>query len=225
MDEERTILVVDDEQDVARALETGLRDQGYNIRQASRWTEAIAEIQDRRPDAVLLDLYLPNVQGEALLEFIRDLDKNLPVVIVSSEIDPEKLEQLERKGANGFVRKPISEDDLFLVVEQILSDSHPFEFSSISAGSPVAPPAQAEPEALAILPGAGVGPVERDCPEVTAAPARKSRSSSSRRKKSGMRRYLVAFVACLIATWFLFFAQEMLSQGFFGIDKSEKRKE
>jgi DNA-binding NtrC family response regulator len=188
VDEERTILVVDDEQDVARALESGLKYQGYDIRQVSRWTEAIAEIQDHRPDAVLLDLYLPNVQGEALLEFIRDLDKNLPVVIVSSEIDPAKLEQLERKGANGFVRKPFSEDDLFMVVEQILADSnHRAEPPQVVENSP---PTTVEPETPVVLPGAGVDGLERDRPEVTAAPARRtqsSRRSSSRRKKSSMR--------------------------------------
>jgi len=123
VNEGRTILVVDDEMDVVTALESGLKGQGYEIRQASRWTEAIAEIQDHRPDAVLLDLYLPNVQGEALLEFIRDLDAKLPVIIVSSEIEVSKLEQLGRLGANGFVRKPFSEDDLFLVVDPILSEA------------------------------------------------------------------------------------------------------
>ena len=223
MDEELTILVVDNEEDVTRALETGLRNQGYNVRQASRWTEAIAEIQDHRPDAVLLDLYLPNVQGEALLKFIRDLDKNLPVIIVSAEIDSEKLEQLGRKGANGFLRKPFSEDDLLLVVKQILSDSH--QQAEPAEIEEHLPPAQLEPETPSILPEAGAGRLETNRPRVTATPARKSRSSCSRRKKSAVRRYLVVFVACLIAAWLLFFAQEMLPQGFFGIDISDTRKE
>ncbi|MEE2752896.1 MAG: response regulator [Candidatus Latescibacterota bacterium] len=212
MDEELTILVIDDEPDVAKALETVLRNQGYSIQQASRWTEAIAEIQEHRPDAVLLDLYLPNVQGEALLEYIRDLDKKLPVFIVSSEIDPGKLRQLRRKGANGFVRKPLSEVDLLQIGAQIKSDSHqqaqPAEIEeNVSL-------AQLEPETPFILPGAGVDRLQTDLPEVTAAPAPKSNRSNSRQKKSGLKRYLVVFVACLIATWLLFFAQKMLPQAF-----------
>ncbi|HAA76474.1 TPA: hypothetical protein DCE37_15275 [Candidatus Latescibacteria bacterium] len=83
-----------------------LDDLGCDIRQATRWTEAIAEVQENRPEMVLLDLYLPTIQREAILEFIRDLDKSLPVVIVSSEIDPSKLEQLGRKGQTGSSGSP-----------------------------------------------------------------------------------------------------------------------
>ncbi len=218
MDQERTILVIDDERDVVTALESMLGGQGYEIRQATRWTEAIAEIQDHRPDAVLLDLYLPTVQGEALLEFIRDFDASLPVVIISSEIEPSKLEQLGRIGANGFVRKPFSEDDLFVVVEQVLSEA---EAKKIEAAEkpqdrkPVPPTPVAEPPR--IHPGAGVERLERDRAEVEATPARRTRGRRGRQKFKA-KSYLIALFFCLVATWLLIMAKGMLSQGFFGIN-------
>ena len=220
MDRERTILVVDDEADVITALETTLGDRGYEIRQASRWTEAIAEIQEHRPDAVLLDLYLPTVQGEALLEFIRDFDPSLPVVIVSSEIDAGKLEQLGRMGANGFVRKPFSEDDLFVVVEQVLSEVEANKVGATPQTEDPGPvPTLPEAKPPEILPGSGVERLERDRPEVEAAPARRTRERQRRgRRKFKVKSYVVAFLICLVATWLLFMAQEMLSQGFFGME-------
>ena len=99
LEEQRTILVVDDEPEVSTVLESALAHREYRIRSVRKWTEAIAEIHETPPDIVLLDLYLPTVQGEALLEFIKDLNLNLPVVIVSSEIDPGKMAQLGQLGA------------------------------------------------------------------------------------------------------------------------------
>jgi CheY-like chemotaxis protein len=226
VDQERTILVVDDESDVVRALESTLVDQDYTVRQATRWTEAIAEIQDHRPEAVLLDLYLPTVQGEALLEFIRDLDASLPVVIVSAEIDPLKLEQLGRMGANGFVRKPFSEDDLFLVVQQILSEIEAKRPASDDEAS-ILETAAEEVVVPEVLPGAGVERLERDRPEVVATrptATRRSRTSRSPRRRQGIKPYLLAFLFCLIGTWLLFSARDMLSQGFFGIDIQDTRE-
>lgn len=237
MDPERTILVVDDESDVVQALRTTLSDQGYTIQQANRWTDAIAAIQDHRPEVVLLDLYLPTVQGEALLEFIRDLDAKLPVVIVSSEIDPTKLEQLGRMGANGFVRKPFTEEDLFVVVQQILSELEgqrakladeeevvlkrppPTDRATASRASGSRASTTQDPSPK-VLPGAGVERLERERPEVSTAPARRSRRRG-RRDRRGLRYYLIAFFGCLIATWLLFEAKDMFSHGFFGIDIQE----
>ena len=184
----------------------------------------------------MLDLYLPTVQGEALLEFIRDLDPHLPVVIVSSEIETSKLDQLGRLGrlgANGFVRKPFSEDDLFLVVEQILSEAtakaeRRSEEDAKIAVEPEVPVSSPEPEPSKIAPGAGVERLERGRPEIdVSSPQTKRRSQPKRRgrRKGRMRNYMVAFFICLFGTWMLFMAQEMLSQGFFGMDISDTRED
>lgn len=226
VDEERTILVVDDEADVVAALESTLVDQGYGIRQATRWTEAIAEIQDKRPDAVLLDLYLPTVQGEALLEFIRDFDEKLPVIIISSGIDPTKLDHLGKMGANGFIRKPFTEEDLFVVVQQILSELEAQEAVSRSVLSQADPGRTAPPpsDPTKVVPGAGIERLEQRRPEVESAPARRTVRHSSRRRRS-MRNYIIAFFMCLVATWMLVVARDMFSQGLFGIDIQDTREE
>ncbi len=219
--------MVDDEPEVSTVLESALDSREYRIRSVNKWTEAIAEIHETPPDIVLLDLYLPTVQGEALLEFIKDLDLNLPVVIVSSEIDPNKMQQLGQLGASGFVRKPFEEDDLVVVVEQVLAmwsedlaqqtpsgESAP----TVDDGPPVTEEVkEEEPESQAISPGAGVEQLQRDRPQVETRPERRRRAQRRTRSHRG-RNYILAFLACLLATWLLTIVQGMLSSGFFGID-------
>ncbi len=102
MEQTRTVLVVDDEPDALEAARSYLSDQGFQVATASRWTEAVAQLQEGVPDLVLLNLHLPTVQGEALLEFVQELNADLPVVIVSADIDAQKMEHLGKLGAKGF---------------------------------------------------------------------------------------------------------------------------
>ena len=112
MESTRTILVIDNDPEVIDMVVDNLTGDGYRIETASRWTEALARIQSASPDAILLDLHLPTVRGETLLEFIRKMDRDLPVIIVSSEIGPEEVERLGQLGASGFVRKPLDTYDI-----------------------------------------------------------------------------------------------------------------
>ena len=232
MEEKRTILVVDDEPEVSSVLESALDSREYQIRSAHKWTEAIAAIHETPPDIVLLDLYLPTVQGEALLEFMKDMSLDFPVVIVSSEIDPGKMQQLGQLGASGFVRKPFEEDDLVVVVEQVLAMwsqdlANRVPTDSPSAAEQINRPAEATPPEtiLAVSPGAGIGQLERAQPQFAAESERRrgERRPRNRRRRPGRHRrwaltFLIGLVVCIVGTWLMFEAQGLLSSGFFGID-------
>ncbi len=129
MEHPRTILVVDDDPTVLQAVENYLDDHEYQVVKASLWTEAITELENSAPDAVLLDLHLPTVQGEVLLDFIRQTHHALPVIIISSNISSSEMMRLSSLGASGFIRKPFQTDDLLLVLEQVLVD-----LSAVSSG-------------------------------------------------------------------------------------------
>lgn len=219
MDQQLTILVVDDEPEVASVLGSALDEQEYQIRCVQKWTEAIAEIHETPPDVVLLDLYLPTVQGEALLEFIKNLDSDLPVIIVSSEIEPDKMQQLGRLGASGFVRKPFERDNLIVVVEQVLTQWG----NDLSSQAPAPPPKPPQPDKPIIKSGAGTEKLEQAQPRVEARPA--SRRRSGRPVPKGRNRaFIVTFLACILATWLLTMVQEMFSSGFFGMDIRDTRE-
>ena len=118
----RTILAIDDDPMVLNAVEEFLNTREYKVVTAQRWTDAIDQLANVSPDAVLLDLHMPTVQGEALLEFIRENYAALPVIIISAGATPAEMSRLGELGANGFIRKPFDTEDLIVILEQVLLD-------------------------------------------------------------------------------------------------------
>jgi two-component system, OmpR family, KDP operon response regulator KdpE len=105
------VLVVDDEPAMLRALRINLRVRKYDVTTASTGREALAEVRRRPPDAVILDLGLPDVDG---IEVIRDLRgwSRAPVIVLSGRAGPgDKIAALDA-GADDYVTKPFSMEEL-----------------------------------------------------------------------------------------------------------------
>lgn len=232
----RTILVIDNDPEVIDMVVDNLTGDGYRIETASRWTEALARIQSASPDAILLDLHLPTVRGETLLEFIRKMDRDLPVIIVSSEIGPEEVERLGQLGASGFVRKPLDTYDLMLVLEQILSS---FNLSEPETGhDPVPDEESPDPSSLIpdVSPGSGATETQQlqsqGSAETLGQPPARKRRSRKRKSRLGtprlkhLRNYffiLVFSILMAVAIWAL---KERVSGGYlFGITGSQVQTE
>ena len=118
----REILIVDDEADI-RMLITGiLADEGYETREASNSTETLDEIRKRRPDLVILDVWLQNseLDGIEVLTKLKRVDPTLPVVIISGHGTIGTAVQAIKLGAYDFIEKPFKSDRLLLVVERAL---------------------------------------------------------------------------------------------------------
>lgn len=221
MDRAGTILIVDSDQDAIRETASFFSEQGFEVVSASLWTEAIACIQEKSPDIVLLDLNLPSVRGDALLEFIRETDENLPVVVVTSEVDPEAMERLDDLKANGFVRKPFDPDDLLVVVENVLAESALHVADAASEGDA---DTEEDAQSLApVLPGSGAEALQQRTLSSIAAPSPvrrgRRRRPTKRRSKTGRRvlSYLLVSVFLLIITAMIWGTRELLSIGsFFG---------
>jgi len=105
------ILVVDDEPQILRALRTNLRGAGYDVVTAETAESALAEAAMRRPDAVILDLLLPDGTGTEVCRELRRWS-NVPVVVLSAVGDEkEKVAALDA-GADDYVTKPFGIDEL-----------------------------------------------------------------------------------------------------------------
>jgi two-component system, OmpR family, KDP operon response regulator KdpE len=105
------VLVVDDEPAMLRALRINLRVRTYDVTTASAGREALAEARRRPPDAVILDLGLPDVDG---IEVIRELRgwSRAPVIVLSGRTGPgDKIAALDA-GADDYVTKPFSMEEL-----------------------------------------------------------------------------------------------------------------
>jgi CheY-like chemotaxis protein len=83
----RRILVVDDEEDIRVGIAEALREEGYDVAEASNGAEALASIENARPSLVFLDLAMPVTGGEEVLKRLRGMPgmSNLPVVIMTSK--------------------------------------------------------------------------------------------------------------------------------------------
>jgi len=106
-----TILLVEDDAETRRAVVRDLTARGYRVDEAADGATALARWEQRRPDLVLLDLGLPDVDGLTIIRRIRR-DATTPIVILSGRYEErEKVEALDR-GADDYVTKPFGVDEL-----------------------------------------------------------------------------------------------------------------
>ena len=106
-----TVLVVEDDEETRRAVVRDLSARGYRVEEAADGAAALARWEQRRPDLVLLDLGLPDVDGLTIIRRIRR-DATTPIVILSGRYEErEKVEALDL-GADDYVTKPFGVDEL-----------------------------------------------------------------------------------------------------------------
>ncbi len=113
------VLVIDDERAIRKLLRMGLTAQGYEILEAPDGKTSL-ELLAQKPDLIILDLGLPDIQGLDLLRMIRKLDESVPIVILSSRGDEVgKVEALDL-GADDYVTKPFGMDELLALMRTAL---------------------------------------------------------------------------------------------------------
>jgi two-component system KDP operon response regulator KdpE len=113
------VLVVDDEPPIRKLLRTGLGTQGYQTLDASN-AKAALDLMSDKPDLVILDLGLPDMQGLDLLRQIRARREDVPIVVLSSRGDETaKVEALDL-GADDYVTKPFGMEELLARIRAAL---------------------------------------------------------------------------------------------------------
>ena len=105
------ILVVDDEPPIRKLLRTGLGTQGYEVLEAPNGKAAL-ELLSNKPDLVILDLGLPDIDGLELLKRIRGVQSGLPIVVLSSRGDEAGKVAALDLGADDYVTKPFGMEEL-----------------------------------------------------------------------------------------------------------------
>jgi two-component system, OmpR family, sensor histidine kinase VicK len=127
----RTILLVDDSDELLESCKLILETAGYSVRTALNGEEAFVQIRNDRPDLVLLDVVMPRMGGlELLLKLRSDLPPPLPPIILWSGSDLTEEEAL-RRGAVGFMQKPVARGDLLSGVGRVLENSErPVSFTT-----------------------------------------------------------------------------------------------
>ncbi len=116
------ILVIDDEADIRDLVSGILEDDGHQVRTARDSDEALDAMRRRTPALVVLDIWLQGsrIDGLDLLAMFKEIDPDMPVVVISGHGTIETAVAAIRKGAYDFVEKPFTADRLLLVVQRAL---------------------------------------------------------------------------------------------------------
>lgn len=113
------VLIVDDEPAIRRLLRTSLSPHGYQCVEAERGQEAVAQVQAERPDVVLLDLGLPDMDGIEVIRAIR-AESQVPIVVLSIRSDERGKVLALDLGADDYVTKPFGIEELLARIRAAL---------------------------------------------------------------------------------------------------------
>jgi putative nucleotidyltransferase with HDIG domain len=114
------ILVVDDEEPIREVVSTLLEAQGFHCMTASNGRAAQELAPKFLPDLVLSDMIMPEMDGMRLLEWLREYDADVPVIMVTAIHDISTALEAIRRGAYDYILKPFEKDQLFLSVRRAL---------------------------------------------------------------------------------------------------------
>src|SRR5574341_2023013 len=114
------ILVVDDEKNIRGSLEGILKDEGYRVRGVASGEELLRLIAQTVPDLVILDVWLPGMDGLQALTELKRVHRELPVIMISGHGTVESAVKATRLGAYDFIEKPLSLEKTVLAVRNAL---------------------------------------------------------------------------------------------------------
>ena len=111
MEKHPRIMVVDDEQTILSLLKQTLEPEGYEVVVAADGRSALALLEERKPDLVLLDIMMPGLDGFQTLERIRQRS-NIPVIMLTAKCEVTTVRDTLGLGADDYVRKPFHTREL-----------------------------------------------------------------------------------------------------------------
>ncbi len=114
------ILVVDDEDAVREMVATALRFRGFDVEESASGLDALAAVQRQEPEAVVLDVNMPGIDGFEVCRQLRHAGSTAPVLFLTARGANEDLRDGFGAGADDYLRKPFSLEELILRVEAVL---------------------------------------------------------------------------------------------------------
>ncbi len=119
--DQKTILIVDDEEIIRKILIHKLQKQGYDVLEARNGQEGLRQIQKKIPDLLITDIQMPTMDGFELLENIHKLMLPVPTIVITGQTRVEDVIQTIRLGVRDFIRKPFESDEMMQTIQKVLS--------------------------------------------------------------------------------------------------------
>jgi DNA-binding NtrC family response regulator len=119
------ILVIDDEESIRSLLDTLLSRKGHEVVLAESGKQGLELFRRERPDVVVLDLKMPEMDGLTVLKALRRIDSQQPVIVLTGAGTPEMEQQVYALGVTEFVEKEFSLHQLGDSLKRLLKSPHP----------------------------------------------------------------------------------------------------
>ncbi|RJR23077.1 MAG: DNA-binding response regulator [Nitrospiraceae bacterium] len=114
------ILIIDDDKDIRSVLSDLVKSGGYETFTAGNGKTALKEISTHCPDMVLLDVKLPGVDGMTILERIRNIDRNIAIIMLTAYGDIRDAVKAMKLGAFDYITKPFENDEILSLIKKAL---------------------------------------------------------------------------------------------------------
>jgi CheY-like chemotaxis protein len=115
-----SVLVVDDAAFSRRMLRKYVEAEGYTVLEATNGQQALEMVQQHQPDCILTDLLMPDVDGFQLLETLRNQGWNIPIAIITADIQDASRQRGSELGAAKIINKPAREEEVRQTLRQLL---------------------------------------------------------------------------------------------------------
>src|SRR3954466_11597858 len=114
------VLYVEDETFLAKIVSETLESRGYDVVLEEDGGRAVQKFVEAKPDVCVLDIMLPNKDGFAIADEIREKDTEVPIIFLSAKSQTSDVVNGFRLGANDYIRKPFSIEELIVRIENVL---------------------------------------------------------------------------------------------------------
>jgi two-component system, OmpR family, alkaline phosphatase synthesis response regulator PhoP len=125
MDTQRTIMVVDDNPDIITIVKTILEGKGYQVLSASSGQELLNLLTDRKPDLIILDIMMPEMDGLEVLGRLKAVTDtaSIPVILLTAKVQYEDVLGGYKLGADYYITKPFTSTQLVNGINLLLGES------------------------------------------------------------------------------------------------------
>lgn len=123
MEKKQTLLLVEDEEELVRIVETYFRDEGYDVHIAMNAEEALVKLDKFVPDIIVSDVRMGRMDGFQFLEALRAMPgrKSIPFIFLTIMDDRQSVQRAAKMGADGYLTKPFDVEDLHDKIRQVLA--------------------------------------------------------------------------------------------------------
>ena len=121
MNDARQVLVVDDDREIIHGAALRLRAAGYKTLEARDGCEGLQSAVSHHPDAIVMDVRMPNMDGITFVKHIRQNDKTTPIIMVTTESEKSRVIEAIKAGVNNYVVKPFTPDSLSQRITETLT--------------------------------------------------------------------------------------------------------